>query len=73
MLRCLLCITDALGTGGDRHDRIPNATGPALTGVIDQGRGSKVGCWCEAVTKWCTLVHPGGNDARKIVYSQPRA
>ncbi len=45
-------ITDALGTGGDRHDRIPNATGPALTGVIDQGRGSKVGCWCEAVTKW---------------------
>ena len=28
-----------------------SGTGPALTGVIDQGRGSKVGCWCEAVTK----------------------
>ena len=28
-----------------------SGTGPALTGVIDQGCGSKVGCWCEAVTK----------------------
>ena len=28
-----------------------SGTGPALTGVIDQGQGSKVGCWGEAVTK----------------------
>ena len=25
------------------------------------------------MTRWCTLVHPGENDVRKIVYSQPRA
>ena len=33
--------------------RLPrgSGTGPALTGVIDQGQGSKVGCWGEAVTK----------------------
>ena len=28
-----------------------SGTGPALTGVIDQGRSSKVGYWFEAVSK----------------------
>ena len=28
-----------------------SGTGPALTGVIDQGRSSKVGFWLEAVSK----------------------
>ena len=50
-----------------------SGTGPALTGVIDQGRGSKVGCWGTRVSEWCTLVHPGENDVRKIVPRQPRA
>ena len=45
----------------------------ALTGVIDQARSSKVGCWCEAVTKWGRLGDPGENDVRKIVPRQPRA
>ena len=43
-----------------------SGTGPALTGVIDQGWSSKVGCWFEAVSKWGTLGHRGGNDVRKI-------
>ena len=50
-----------------------SGSGPALTGVIDQGRGSKVGCWGTRVSEWCTLVHPGENDVRKIVPRQPRA
>ena len=28
-----------------------SGTGPALTGVIDQGRESKVAYWCEAVAE----------------------
>ena len=50
-----------------------SGTAPALTGVIDQRRSSKAGCWLEAVSKWGRLGHPGENDVRKIVYSQPRA
>ena len=48
-------------------------TGPALTGMIDQERDSKVGCGLEAVSRWCTLVHPEENDVRKSVPRQPRA
>ena len=50
-----------------------SGSGPALTGVIDQARSSKVGCWCEAVTKWGRLGDPGENAVRKIVPRQPRA
>ena len=42
------CMHACLGEGRPTRG---SGTGPALTGVIDQGRGSKVGCWCEAVTK----------------------
>eukprot|EP00964_Phaeocystis_antarctica_P131554 scaffold95463_cov60-Phaeocystis_antarctica.AAC.1 len=50
-----------------------SGTGPALTGMIDQERDSKVGCGLEAVSRWCTLVHPEENDVRKSVPRQPRA
>ena len=32
-----------------------SGSGPALTGVIDQGRGSEVGCRYEVITQWGTL------------------
>jgi hypothetical protein len=60
--------------GGVRAGQRHWATGPALTGVIDQGRGSKVGLRLEAITKWCT-VHPGSrlpgvNDQMTSYYAK---
>eukprot|EP00964_Phaeocystis_antarctica_P057636 scaffold34122_cov69-Phaeocystis_antarctica.AAC.2 len=39
-----------------------SGTTPALTGVIDQRRGSKVGCWGTRVSEWRRLGHPGAKN-----------
>ena len=64
-----------------RYDAVVGCVGPGQRHWPCTDRGDRSGAGLksgvlmgrEAIAKWCTLVHPGENDVRKIVYTQPTA